>query len=82
MNILVSVFKSTVALPGWLMIGMVRVYQIFISPLLGPNCRFQPTCSAYFIASVKKYGAIRGAFKGFIRICKCHPFHEGGEDPP
>lgn len=71
-----------VRLPGNLMIWMVRMYQVCISPLLGSNCRYTPTCSAYFIESVKKYGAIRGGFKGLGRICRCHPFRKGGHDPP
>ena len=75
-------FRWIVRLPGRVMIAMVRMYQICISPWLGKNCRFQPTCSAYFIEAVQKYGAIRGGLKGTIRICKCHPFHPGGYDPP
>jgi putative membrane protein insertion efficiency factor len=71
-----------VRLPGRMMILLVRIYQVCISPLLGKNCRFQPTCSSYFIQAVEKYGAIRGGCKGVIRICKCHPFHPGGYDPP
>lgn len=75
-------FRKILELPGLLMILMVRIYQITLSPLIGRNCRFTPTCSAYFIEAVKKYGAIRGAFRGFLRICRCNPFHPGGEDPP
>lgn len=71
-----------IRLPGRAMIFFVRVYQVCLSPLLGKNCRFQPTCSSYFIQAVEKYGAIRGGIKGVIRICKCHPFHPGGYDPP
>ncbi len=69
-------------LPGWGLIGLVRLYQWLLSPLLGHNCRYQPTCSEYFIESVKKYGALRGSFRGFLRICRCHPWHPGGYDPP
>lgn len=64
------------------LIALVRCYQIALSPLLGANCRFQPTCSAYFIEAVRKYGAVRGGFRGMLRICRCHPFHPGGYDPP
>jgi putative membrane protein insertion efficiency factor len=71
-----------VGLPGWLMIAAVRGYQVFLSPLLGRHCRFTPSCSQYFILAVKKYGAVRGAFRGILRICRCHPFHPGGYDPP
>jgi uncharacterized protein len=74
--------RGLVALPGWLLIGSVRLYQIFLSPLVGQNCRFQPTCSRYFIGAVEKYGAIRGSLRGIARICRCHPFHRGGYDPP
>jgi len=65
-----------------LLIGLVRLYQIFISPLLGPRCRFTPTCSQYFILAVKKYGPLAGTWKGICRIGRCHPFHDGGEDWP
>jgi putative membrane protein insertion efficiency factor len=71
-----------IRIPANLMIGVVRMYQVCISPLLGSNCRFTPTCSAYFIEAVNKYGAIRGAWKGICRICRCHPFGKDGHDPP
>ncbi|MEM7784315.1 MAG: membrane protein insertion efficiency factor YidD [Planctomycetota bacterium] len=64
------------------MILMVRFYQVCISPLLPASCRYTPTCSAYFIEAVKKYGAIRGGFKGVCRICRCHPWGGEGHDPP
>ena len=69
-------------LPAWGLIGMVRLYQWTLSPLVGRNCRFHPTCSVYFIESVRKYGAIRGSWRGILRICRCHPWHPGGYDPP
>jgi len=71
-----------VRLPGWLLIGAVPLYQLSLSPLLGQHCRFQPTCSRYFIEAVQKYGALRGAWKGVCRICRCHPWNPGGWDPP
>ena len=61
---------------------LVRVYQWTLSPLMGPRCRFEPSCSAYFILSVEKYGAVRGTLRGLARIARCHPFHPGGYDPP
>ncbi|QIB67927.1 membrane protein insertion efficiency factor YidD [Aminipila butyrica] len=64
-----------------IVIGMVRGYQKWISPLFPPTCRFYPTCSAYFIQAVEKYGVIRGSFLGIKRILKCHPFNPGGYDP-
>ena len=50
--------------------------------VLGRNCRFEPSCSAYFIGAVKKYGAIRGVWRGIWRICRCNPWNPGGFDPP
>ena len=75
-------WHAVIMLPGWTMIAMVRLYQVLISPAFGPTCRFVPTCSNYFIGAVRKYGAVRGAMKGIWRICRCHPFHPGGHDPP
>lgn len=63
------------------LILIVRGYQKFISPLLGNNCRFSPTCSQYFIMAVEKYGVIKGSYLGGKRILKCHPFNPGGYDP-
>lgn len=64
------------------LVVMVRGYQGMISPLLGPKCRFMPTCSEYFIQAVQKYGAVKGAWMGVCRILRCHPWHPGGYDPP
>lgn len=69
-------------IPSWLLIAAVRFYQLFIGPLLGPNCRFEPSCSQYFILAVRKYGAVAGSIRGVSRICRCHPWHPGGYDPP
>jgi len=60
---------------------MIKLYQKFISPLLGSNCRFLPTCSQYSLEAIDKYGAIKGGFLSVKRISKCHPFHPGGYDP-
>jgi putative membrane protein insertion efficiency factor len=76
------IWKTAVAIPGALLIAIVRVYQWTLSPLIGRQCRFNPTCSNYFIGAVQKYGVIRGTLKGIGRICRCHPFHPGGDDPP
>jgi len=64
------------------LIGLVIVYKATLSPLLGRNCRFTPTCSSYFRAAVEKYGPVRGTLKGLARIGRCHPWHPGGHDPP
>lgn len=76
------VFRSLVSIPGWVLIAAARAYQYALSPLLGRHCRFQPTCSVYFIEAVRKYGAIRGGLRGIWRICRCHPWNRGGYDPP
>ncbi|MCA9261112.1 MAG: membrane protein insertion efficiency factor YidD [Planctomycetales bacterium] len=60
----------------------VQCYQLLISPWLGPNCRFEPTCSSYFIQAVRKYGPFRGAWRGVRRILRCHPWGASGYDPP
>ncbi|MBK5244049.1 MAG: membrane protein insertion efficiency factor YidD [Eubacteriaceae bacterium] len=64
-----------------ILIIIIRGYQKFISPLLGNNCRFRPTCSEYFILAVEKYGFFKGIYLGGKRIIKCHPFNPGGYDP-
>jgi putative membrane protein insertion efficiency factor len=64
------------------LIAAVLIYKITLSPLLGRHCRFQPTCSTYFRRAVEKHGAFRGAARGLVRICRCHPWHPGGYDPP
>jgi uncharacterized protein len=69
-------------LPATLLIAAARVYQYTLSPFIGRHCRFHPTCSAYFIGAIQKYGAIRGAWRGLRRIGRCHPFNPGGYDPP
>ncbi|MBQ0041358.1 MAG: membrane protein insertion efficiency factor YidD [Clostridiales bacterium] len=74
MNLISRFFKK-------ILIIMVRGYQIFISPLLGPHCRFTPTCSAYFIQAVEKYGPLKGSWLGIKRILRCHPGNPGGYDP-
>ncbi|MBO0697761.1 MAG: membrane protein insertion efficiency factor YidD [Zavarzinella sp.] len=63
-------------------IGLVRVYQKLLRPVLPPTCIYQPGCSEYMILAVKKYGPWRGVPKGLWRICRCHPFNPGGYDPP
>jgi putative membrane protein insertion efficiency factor len=68
--------------PRRVLVLLVRIYQWTLSPFIGQRCRFQPTCSAYFILAVEKYGAIRGTLRGLARIARCHPFHPGGYDPP
>ena len=60
---------------------LIRIYQICIAPLHGPCCRFTPTCSAYSLEAIKKYGPFKGLILSIKRILKCNPFHDGGYDP-
>ncbi|ABZ83656.1 conserved hypothetical protein [Heliomicrobium modesticaldum Ice1] len=60
----------------------IRWYRRYLSPLRGPTCRFAPTCSAYAILALEKYGVLRGLWKAVGRLLRCHPFHPGGYDPP
>jgi len=62
-------------------IAIVRFYRRCISPFLGPNCRFYPSCSAYMIEAVERHGAVKGVWMGTKRIVRCHPFSRGGYDP-
>lgn len=59
----------------------IKLYQFFISPFLGLNCRFNPTCSNYAINSLKKHGLIIGLYYSILRISKCHPWGDSGHDP-
>jgi putative membrane protein insertion efficiency factor len=61
---------------------LIWLYQRLISPLLGPACRFHPSCSHYTAECLALHGALRGSYLGFRRILRCHPFHPGGHDPP
>lgn len=60
---------------------LIRFYQIAISPLLGPRCRYIPTCSQYSLEAVHSYGAVRGVWLAIRRICRCHPWGGSGYDP-
>jgi len=60
----------------------VKFYQVFISPGLGNNCRFYPSCSQYSYLAVEKYGVIKGLWRGLRRILRCHPWNPGGIDQP
>ena len=77
-----SVIRWLSGVPSLILICGVRFYQLGIGPWLGKNCRYEPSCSNYFIQAVRKYGALVGSWKGVLRILRCHPFHPGGYDPP
>lgn len=62
-------------------LGAIKGYRRYISPLLPDSCIYTPTCSEYTYQAIQKYGVVRGTWLGAKRICRCHPFHEGGYDP-
>jgi putative membrane protein insertion efficiency factor len=66
---------------SYLFIGLIKVYQYTISPLFGPACRFEPSCSQYGVEAFKKHGAIKGFVLTIKRISKCHPWGSHGHDP-
>jgi putative membrane protein insertion efficiency factor len=63
------------------MVFLIELYRLAISPLLGPCCRFSPSCSQYAQEAIRRHGPLRGAWLGLRRILRCHPFHPGGYDP-
>lgn len=69
-----------------ILIALIRIYQLTLSRLilatLGPVCRFEPSCSRYAVACIRGHGALRGSLLSAKRLCRCHPFHPGGYDPP
>ncbi|CAK7075358.1 MULTISPECIES: membrane protein insertion efficiency factor YidD [Burkholderiales] len=67
--------------PARMLVLLVRGYQLFISPMLGPRCRFHPTCSQYAVEALQTHGAVKGGWLALRRVLRCHPLHPGGHDP-
>ncbi|MFV1961508.1 MAG: membrane protein insertion efficiency factor YidD [Acidimicrobiia bacterium] len=67
--------------PRYLVLGLIRIYQKLVSPGLGTNCRYQPTCSWYSAEAIERFGVLRGGWLGLRRIGRCHPLRPGGYDP-
>jgi putative membrane protein insertion efficiency factor len=63
------------------LMGIIRIYQLALSPMLGPRCRFHPSCSCYAHSAIERHGVLRGGWLGAKRLLRCHPFSEGGYDP-
>ena len=64
-----------------LLLGLIHLYRYTLSPMLGRQCRFEPTCSAYGLEAIREYGALKGSWLTTKRVCRCHPWHPGGYDP-
>ena len=64
-----------------LFIGLIQIYRRFLSPMLPPTCRYEPSCSLYTVQAIEKYGVLKGLFMGILRVLRCHPFARGGFDP-
>lgn len=67
--------------PRKILLWMIRLYQLLLSPWLGGNCRFYPSCSCYTHTAIERFGALRGAWLGLRRLLRCHPLTRGGYDP-
>jgi putative membrane protein insertion efficiency factor len=65
----------------WILIFIVRIYKVLISPLIGPCCRFEPTCSTYCIEALRTHGFVKGLWLTVCRLCRCRPFGPSGYDP-
>lgn len=66
---------------AWLLVRLLTIYRTWISPALPPSCRFEPSCSAYALESVLRFGAVRGTYLAIRRLLRCHPWHRAGADP-
>ena len=66
---------------GRFLVGWIRLYKRFLSPLMPPSCRFTPSCSRYTVEAIQRHGALRGTLLGVWRILRCNPFGKGGHDP-
>jgi hypothetical protein len=76
-----TVSPSPVLPITWLALCAIRFYQRYISPGLPPSCRFEPSCSRYTYAAIERFGLWRGGYLGTMRLCRCHPWQDGGDDP-
>jgi putative membrane protein insertion efficiency factor len=65
----------------FLLMALIQVYRYTLSPMLGRQCRFEPSCSSYALEALQLHGAVRGSWLATRRVCRCHPWHPGGYDP-
>lgn len=76
-----SILRKIQGAVQWLLIKLIRFYQLAISPYLGPSCRHVPTCSSYMIEAIQEWGALKGFWMGLKRLSRCHPWGTAGYDP-
>lgn len=76
----VSVARFIFRVPQYALMGVIRIYQLVISPLLGPRCKYYPSCSHYGLEAVRRHGAVRGSVMAAWRILRCNPWSNGGVD--
>jgi uncharacterized protein len=76
-----AALRGVSRMPALLLLGFFRGWQVFVSPLYGPTCRFYPSCSAYGVEAVRRHGAVRGVWLTTRRLLRCHPWNPGGVDP-
>lgn len=81
MKIILAILNFPFKLIGLLFIGVIRFYQLTISPILPASCRYTPTCSQYSLEAIKKYGPFKGGYLAFRRILRCNPWGGHGHDP-
>lgn len=72
--------RSVLRVPALALMGLIRVYQLFISPLLGPSCKYYPSCSHYGLEAVRRHGAVLGTAMAVWRVLRCNPWSNGGVD--
>ena len=82
MNTPITLWQWPQQLAVGLLVVLIRLYQVTLGQLLGPACRFEPSCSRYMIGALREYGLFKGLAKGIARVLRCHPWHPGGYDPP
>ena len=81
MNFLQQVYSGFLKAVGWPFLGLIKLYQLLLSPLLGASCRYTPTCSQYGVEAIQKYGPFKGGWLTLKRIGSCHPWGGHGHDP-
>jgi len=81
-SVLLTLWQHSIGrLLSWILVGLIRTYQMTISPLLGDVCRYYPTCSHYGLEAIRSHGPIKGSLLAAWRILRCHPWAAGGVDP-